>query len=65
MNAHDPAEQRPSLRSPATDDFPTGPAIGESFPDFTLMNQRGERVTLSSARGGSRAVIVFERSAHW
>jgi hypothetical protein len=50
---------------PATDDFPTGPGAGQRFPEATLRNQRGERVSLEAARGGRRAFLVFQRSARW
>ncbi len=55
----------PAQRMPATDDFPTGPAVGEHFPDFTLRNQRNEAVRLETARAGRKALIVFQRSARW
>jgi peroxiredoxin len=45
--------------------FPTGPAIGEPFPDFTLPDQHGNAVTFSATRGGKRAMIVVHRSASW
>ena len=32
----------PTRRAPATDDFPTGPALGDALPDFTLADQQGE-----------------------
>jgi len=46
-------------------DFPTGPAVGEAFPDFTLPNQRGEQLSLHVARRGRRALVTFFRSARW
>ncbi len=52
-------------RMPATDEFPTGPAVGERFPDVTLRNQRGEAVHLEEARAGRRALVVFQRSSRW
>jgi hypothetical protein len=52
-------------RMPATDEFPTGPAVGERFPDVTLRNQRGEAVAIDAARAGRKALIVFQRSARW
>jgi hypothetical protein len=55
----------PAQRIPATDDFPTGPAVGEPFPDFTLHDQHNEHVNLSEARAGRRALIVLQRSARW
>ena len=55
----------PAQRIPATDDFPTGPAVGQPFPEFTLHDQQNEHVTLSEARAGRPALIVFQRSARW
>lgn len=45
--------------------FPTGPAIGTPFPDFTLPDQHGTPVNFTAARGGRRALIVVHRSAAW
>jgi len=45
--------------------FPTGPAIGQPFPDFTLPDQHGQPVHFSTARGGKRAMVVVHRSASW
>ena len=55
----------PAQRVPSTQDFPTGPAVGERFPDFTLRDQHNEQVNLEEARAGRRALLVFERSARW
>jgi peroxiredoxin len=33
--------------------------IGEAVPDFTLVNQHGEKVTLSSFKGKKNVVVVF------
>ena len=52
-------------RYPASADFPTGPALGERLPDFTLPNQHGEPVDFHADRGGQGAVVVFYRSAVW
>jgi cytochrome oxidase Cu insertion factor (SCO1/SenC/PrrC family) len=52
-------------RYPDTPDFPTGPAIGERLPDFTLRNQRGEAIDFHADRGGHKAAVVFQRSAVW
>jgi peroxiredoxin len=35
------------------------PVVGELAPDFTLKNQHGEDVTLSSLRGERAALLVF------
>ncbi len=45
--------------------FPTGPAIGDRFPDFTLPDQHGRPVHFATARGGKRAMVVVHRSASW
>ena len=52
-------------RYPASADFPTGPALGERLPDFTLANQRGEPIDFHADRDGHAAVVVFYRSAVW
>ena len=65
MTADDRPEVPPTQRTPPTLDFPTGPAIGEHFPDFSLRNQHGELVNLEVARAGRPAIVVFERSARW
>ncbi|MDQ2786682.1 MAG: redoxin domain-containing protein [Chloroflexota bacterium] len=54
-----------AMNTATTPTFPTGPAIGEVFPDFTLPDQHGNPVHFSSARGGKRAMIVVHRSASW
>lgn len=61
----DPAPVSPAQRNPQNLDFPTGPEVGEPFPDFTLNNQRGAAINLSAARNSAPAIIVFERSARW
>lgn len=55
----------PTRRMPESDDFPTGPAIGERFPDFTLHDQHNQHVSIEAGRAGRRALIVFQRSARW
>ena len=42
-----------------------GPKVGDSLPDFSLRDQRGEARTLKSLLGPAGAVIVFFRSADW
>jgi len=46
-----------SSRLPAAE---RAPAVGETAPDFTLVDQRGETVSLSSLRG-QQTVLVFYR----
>ena len=55
----------PARRYPASDQFPTGPEIGERLPEFRLQNQAGEMVDFHQDRGDSNAVVVFFRSAVW
>ena len=50
---------------PESDDFPTGPAVGEPLPDFTLPDQHGQPVNVAQARDGKRALVIFHRSARW
>ena len=42
-----------------------GPALGERLPDFELPDQNGRLVRFHQDRGGSRAAVVFYRSAVW
>ena len=55
----------PARRYPATEDFPTGPEVGERLPDFTLPNQDGEAINFHEDRGDSKAIVVFYRSVVW
>jgi hypothetical protein len=45
--------------------FPTGPDVGEPLPDFELVDHTGRRVALHADRAGSKAAVVFFRSAVW
>lgn len=38
--------------------------VGDAAPDFTLVDQRGNKWTLSDSRGKSPVVIVFYRG-YW
>lgn len=58
-------DERPNLRSPDTEEFPKGPALGESLPDFTLPDQHGNPVNYNDTRGGGSALVMFHRSARW
>jgi peroxiredoxin len=53
------------MGTPTALTFPTGPAIGELFPDFALPDQHGQQVHFTTARGDKRAMIVVHRSASW
>jgi len=58
-------ELPPTRRAPATDEFPTGPAVGELLPDFTLPDQHGIVRNFATMRGDERALVVFYRSTRW
>jgi len=55
----------PARRYPASDEFPTGPEIGERLPTFSLPNQYGRMVDYHADRGDSKSIVVFYRSAVW
>lgn len=59
------AISHPARRYPATDNFPTGPAVGEQLPNIRLANQHGEMIDLHGRQGDGNAVVVFYRSATW
>ncbi len=48
-----------------TGDFHPGLAIGQPAPDFELPNHLGETVSFHADRDGSRAALLFYRSAVW
>ena len=48
---------------PAVDVF--GPQIGDTIPDFSLVDQAGQIRDLSSILGPNGAMLVFNRSAAW
>ncbi len=52
-------------RAGLPDGQPTGPAIGELLPDFTLPDTRGQAVRYHADRSGRKSVVVFYRSAVW
>jgi hypothetical protein len=55
----------PGRLYPASDEFPTGPEIGERLPTFSLPNQHGRTVDFHTDRGNSKSIVVFYRSAVW
>lgn len=61
----EPTETRPTMRFPESDEFPTGPEIGQPLPDFTLVDQHGNTVNFTEARAGRRSLVVFQRSTMW
>jgi len=57
--------EHPGRRYPASHEFPTGPAIGERLPAFSLPNQHGRLADYNADRGRPKSVVVFYRSAVW
>lgn len=55
----------PARRYPSSDDFPSGPEIGERLPEIVLQDQHGRWVNVEQARGNRRALVVFHRSLQW
>ena len=59
------AQQQSSTNAPVTMGARSEPVqAGEIAPDFTLEDQRGQKVTLSVARGQAPVVLVFYRG-YW
>ena len=55
---------RAARREPGPD-FPTGPALGELLPGFTLPDQNGRDIDFDTDRRDRKAIVVFHRSAYW
>ena len=60
-----PAPLSSNQRKVPPEGFPTGPRVGERLPDFELPDQHGRPVRFHEHRNGSRAAVVFYRSAVW
>jgi hypothetical protein len=43
----------------------TGPAVGQSVPDFSAPDQANQTQNLKSIMGAKGAMLVFFRSADW
>ena len=43
----------------------TGPAVGQTVPDFSAQDQAGREQTLKSIVGPKGVMLVFFRSADW
>ena len=54
-----------SFRASLPANAATGPAIGDRLPDFSLPDAFGRVVNFHGDRGGSKAALVFYRSAVW
>lgn len=55
-------------KGPRTDprgEFPTGPDIGSTLPNFQSKDAHGKPFDLHAARNGKPAVVMFYRSAVW
>jgi len=51
--------------SPGTDNWSTGPAVGEYIPEFAGKDQDGVIRTFDGIKGPNGALIIFYRSADW
>ncbi len=54
-----------SAQAPLPDVGRFGPQVGETVPDFSLVDQDGRTRDLSSVMGPRGAMLVFSRSAAW
>ena len=52
-------------RNDPTDDFPTGPGLGDPLPNIVTSDSDGRLIDLHTHRDGRPAVVVFFRSAVW
>jgi hypothetical protein len=52
-------------RIPPEEGFPSGPEVGQLLPGFKLRSSRGKKIDLHADRDGSKAAVVFFRSAVW
>ena len=43
----------------------TGPAIGETIPDFEAVDQHGKRRSFADLAGPNGLLLLFHRSADW
>ena len=43
----------------------TGPDVGQHLPDFELPDAQGRMVNFHENRAGSKAALIFYRSAVW
>lgn len=50
---------------PGSQGMVSGPAVGETLPDFEAYDQNGNLVSLDEAMGPNGALVLFHRSADW
>lgn len=60
-----PAKPGIGPRQDPIGDFPTGPAIGQRFPEVVAMAHTGNTIDVHKHRADRAAVFVFYRSAVW
>lgn len=60
-----PAKPGVGPRQDPVGEFPTGPAIGDRFPDVIAKAHTGATIDILDDRAGRAAVFVFYRSAVW
>jgi hypothetical protein len=60
-----PAPLGDPVRASLPENVSTGPAIGDQLPDFSLPDAFGRVINFHDDRGGSKAALVFYRSAVW
>ena len=54
-----------AVRRQPSEDFGTGPEVGDTTPSIVLPDQTGAVVDVHTDLGKSGAVVVFHRSAYW
>ncbi len=60
-----PAKPGRGPRQDPVGEFPTGPSIGERFPDVVAVAHTGEEIDIHRHRADRATVFVFYRSAVW
>ena len=60
-----PAKPGHGPRQDPVGEFPTGPDVGDRFPDVVAPSHSGEVIDVQAHRADRAAVFVFYRSAVW
>lgn len=60
-----PAPLGHPARAGLPEGHPTGPAVGDTLPDFELPDAAGRPVRFHNDRARAKAALVFYRSAVW